>query len=260
MTRGGAVEEPDPLERFMAHGEGDPSAPPEVEEAAEEEEQEADGGGGRASPWWAQESDGKTVTCCLFMEREAEESASASASSRPRDLPARDWRCRLSLLEQELKAVTYSLLKRLKERSLDSLLEAVESRGGLPSECVLLSRACEVRLGGQAAPPQLLLGKLFRWPDLQHPAELKPLCECQSSGLPDGPLVCCNPYHFSRLCGPGKRAPALLQSHPGGGGGGRDLQWGGGRREAGRNPPPHQHTHDHLINASLEFTGDPMQE
>ncbi|NXR07710.1 SMAD6 protein, partial [Semnornis frantzii] len=42
-------------------------------------------------------------------------------------------------------------------------------------------------------------GKLFRWPDLQHPAELKPLCECQSFGVADGPTVCCNPYHFSRL-------------------------------------------------------------
>ncbi|NXV92594.1 SMAD6 protein, partial [Calonectris borealis] len=111
----------------------------------------------------------------------------------------REARSRLLLLEQELKAVTYSLLKRLKERSLDSLLEAVESRGGMPSGCVLVART-EVRLGGQAAPPHLLLGKLFRWPDLQHPAELKPLCECQSFGVADGPTVCCNPYHFSRLC------------------------------------------------------------
>uniref|UniRef100_A0A8C8ADC1 Mothers against decapentaplegic homolog n=1 Tax=Otus sunia TaxID=257818 RepID=A0A8C8ADC1_9STRI len=108
----------------------------------------------------------------------------------------------------ELKAVTYSLLKRLKERSLDSLLEAVESRGGMPSGCVLVART-ELRLGGQAAPPHLLLGKLFRWPDLQHPAELKPLCECQSFGVADGPTVCCNPYHFSRLCGPGEDVSGL---------------------------------------------------
>lgn len=73
----------------------------------------------------------------------------------------------------------------------------------MPSGCVLVART-EVRLGGQAAPPHLLLGKLFRWPDLQHPAELKPLCECQSFGVADGPTVCCNPYHFSRLCGPGE--------------------------------------------------------
>ncbi|KAJ6662899.1 hypothetical protein lerEdw1_011103 [Lerista edwardsae] len=192
VTRGGAVEQPHAAERSMAHGEDDPPAPSEAEQPA------AEGGGAESeSPWRAQESDGQTVTCCLFKDREPD-----GASSRPRELPAWEGRSRLSLLEQELKDVTYSLLKRLKERSLDSLLEAVESRGGMPSGCVLVSRA-EVRLGGQAAPPQLLLGRLFRWPDLQHPAELKPLCECQSFGLPDGPAVCCNPYHFSRLCGPG---------------------------------------------------------
>lgn len=169
-----------------------------------------------ASPRRAQESDGRTVTCCLFKEREADgpQPSPAAVLLDPSSLDGatdggsperrgREARSRLLLLEQELKAVTYSLLKRLKERSLDSLLEAVESRGGMPSGCVLVART-EVRLGGQAAPPHLLLGKLFRWPDLQHPAELKPLCECQSFGAADGPTVCCNPYHFSRLCGPGE--------------------------------------------------------
>nr|XP_028561364.1 mothers against decapentaplegic homolog 6 [Podarcis muralis] len=220
VTGGGAVEEPCALERSMAHGEGDPPAPPEVEEeaaavaaaAAREDAEDggSDGGLERDSPWWAQESDGMTVTCCLFKERDADADA---VSPRPRELPAREGRSRLTLLEQELKAVTYSLLKRLKERSLDSLLEAVESRGGMPSDCVLVSRA-EVRLGGQAAPPHLLLGKLFRWPDLQHPAELKPLCECGSFGLPDGPTVCCNPYHFSRLCGPESPPPPYSRLSP----------------------------------------------
>ena len=57
------------------------------------------------------------------------------------------------------------------------------------------------------APPQLLLGRLFRWPDLQHAVELKPLCGCHSfAAAADGPTVCCNPYHFSRLCGPGEHA------------------------------------------------------
>lgn len=190
MTCGGAIEEPGAPERSMVRGDGDL-----LEEAGEAAAaaQEAEGGGPKEAGWWAQESDGQTVGCCLFKERGVD---GASCS---------EGRSRLALLEQELKAVAYALLKRLKERSLDSLLEAVESRGGMPSGCVLVPRAeMEVRLAGQAAPPQLLLGKLFRWPDLQCPAELKPLCECRSFGLPDGPTVCCNPYHFSRLCGPGK--------------------------------------------------------
>ncbi|XP_041274731.1 LOW QUALITY PROTEIN: mothers against decapentaplegic homolog 6 [Onychostruthus taczanowskii] len=147
--------------------------------------------------------------------REPEERRGAAGEAAPRGDPMaerRGARLRL-LLEQELKAVTYSLLKRLKERSLDSLLEAVESRGGMPGGCVLVART-EVRLGGLAAPPHLLLGKLFRWPDLQHPAELKPLCECQSFGVADGPTVCCNPYHFSRLCGPESPPPPYSRLSP----------------------------------------------
>lgn len=162
-------------------------------------------------PGWLPESDCETVTCCLFSERDA--------TGAPRDAGdplagadleptgggrSREARSRLLLLEQELKTVTYSLLKRLKERSLDTLLEAVESRGGVPGGCVLVPRA-DLRLGGQPAPPQLLLGRLFRWPDLQHAVELKPLCGCHSfAAAADGPTVCCNPYHFSRLCGPGE--------------------------------------------------------
>ncbi|KAG8145231.1 hypothetical protein E2320_013581 [Naja naja] len=209
VTCGGSIEEP---AGSMVRGDGSDLLAEEAEAAAQEAEKEAG--------WWAPESDGQTVGCCLFKERPLD------GASCP------DGRSRLAPLEQELKSVTYSLLKRLKERSLDSLLEAVESRGGLPSACVLVSRAeLEVRLGGQAAPPQLLLGKLFRWPDLQCPAELKPLCECRSFGLPDGPTVCCNPYHFSRLCGSGKAAfPARAR-------GGAGWQGGRGRLEGSLGRP-----------------------
>ncbi|KAM8804746.1 mothers against decapentaplegic homolog 6 [Eudromia elegans] len=168
-------------------------------------------------PWRAREGDGRTVTCCLFTEREpggpAPDGASDDDGGGGGSAERRESRSRLLLLEQELKAVTYALLKRLKERSLDSLLEAVESRGGMPGGCVLVART-ELRLGGQAAPPHLLLGRLFRWPDLQHPAELKPLCECQSFGVADGPTVCCNPYHFSRLCGPESPPPPYSRLSP----------------------------------------------
>lgn len=170
-------------------------------------------------PGWLPESDCETVTCCLFSEREAAGAPRDSGDTQARQSPepeegggprSREARSRLLLLEQELKTVTYSLLKRLKERSLDTLLEAVESRGGVPGGCVLVPRA-DLRLGGQPAPPQLLLGRLFRWPDLQHAVELKPLCGCHSfTAAADGPTVCCNPYHFSRLCGPGERAQGRL--------------------------------------------------
>ncbi|XP_066491547.1 mothers against decapentaplegic homolog 6 [Tiliqua scincoides] len=137
------------------------------------------------------QGDGGTVSCCLFQDREP------GAAAPPREAPP----------EQELQAATLALLKRLKERALDCLLEAVESRGGLPGGCVLAPRGLE-------AAPHLLLGRLFRWPDLQHPAELKPLCGCRSFGLPDGAAGCCNPYHFSRLCGPESPPPPYSRLSP----------------------------------------------
>ncbi|KAM6202212.1 mothers against decapentaplegic homolog 6 [Rhynchocyon petersi] len=172
-------------------------------------------------PGWLPESDCETVTCCVFSERDAagapREAADplAGTALEPAGVGrSREARSRLLLLEQELKTVTYSLLKRLKERSLDTLLEAVESRGGVPGGCVLVPSA-DLRLGGQPAPPQLLLGRLFRWPDLQHAVELKPLCGCHSfTAAADGPTVCCNPYHFSRLCGPESPPPPYSRLSP----------------------------------------------
>ncbi|XP_048812526.1 mothers against decapentaplegic homolog 6 [Lagopus muta] len=173
-----------------------------------------------AQPRRAQEGEGRPVRCCLFAERPGPEPPPPPppppppGGASPPGPGGGEARSRLVLLERELKAVTYALLKRLKERSLHSLLQAVESRGGTPGGCVLVARG-ELRLGGgQAAPPHLLLGKLFRWPDLQHPAELKALCECQSFGAADGPTVCCNPYHFSRLCGPESPPPPYSRLSP----------------------------------------------
>uniref|UniRef100_A0AAQ4RKY2 Mothers against decapentaplegic homolog n=1 Tax=Gasterosteus aculeatus aculeatus TaxID=481459 RepID=A0AAQ4RKY2_GASAC len=172
----------------------------------------------QGSPRCARDRECRTVTCCLFQDRDhseltGPETAQGTAdpgtchfvlrSLRPRDSgsPEAQEAMPRSVLEQELKSATYSLLKRLKERALDTLLEAVESRGGMPSDCVMIPRT-ELRLGGHVASPQLLVCKLYRWSDLQLSAQLKPLCECRSFGALDGPTLCCNPYHYSRLCGP----------------------------------------------------------
>ncbi|MFT7816583.1 mothers against decapentaplegic homolog 6 [Arapaima gigas] len=176
------------------------------------------------SPRSAPENECRTVTCCLFKDREHSDSPGAREpapcqfalrSPGPRDsgLHGGQEAKPRSVLEQELKTATYSFLKRLKEKPLDTLLEAVESKGGMPSGCVMVSRT-EVRMGGLAAPPQLLLCKLYRWADLQHMAQLKPLCECQNFGAPEGPTVCCNPYHYSRLCGPESPPPPYSRLSP----------------------------------------------
>ncbi|XP_003227298.2 LOW QUALITY PROTEIN: mothers against decapentaplegic homolog 6 [Anolis carolinensis] len=122
------------------------------------------------------------------------------------------------LLEPELHAAAYSLLKRLKERALDTLLEAVESRGGMPGACVLLPRASSSPPSSSSPlpPPHLLLSKLFRWPDLQHPGQLRRLCRGEGFGA--GPAgqgpPCCNPFHFARLCGTESPPPPYSRLTP----------------------------------------------
>uniref|UniRef100_G3NN03 Mothers against decapentaplegic homolog n=1 Tax=Gasterosteus aculeatus aculeatus TaxID=481459 RepID=G3NN03_GASAC len=184
----------------------------------------------QGSPRCARDRECRTVTCCLFQDRDhseltGPETAQGTAdpgtchfvlrSLRPRDSgsPEAQEAMPRSVLEQELKSATYSLLKRLKERALDTLLEAVESRGGMPSDCVMIPRT-ELRLGGHVASPQLLVCKLYRWSDLQLSAQLKPLCECRSFGALDGPTLCCNPYHYSRLCGPESPPPPYSRLSP----------------------------------------------
>ncbi|XP_029909177.1 mothers against decapentaplegic homolog 6b isoform X2 [Myripristis murdjan] len=184
----------------------------------------------QGSPCSIQDSECRTVTCCLFKDRDHSELRGPDTaqgtrepgscqfvlrSLGPRDTgsPEAQEAMPRTVLEQELKSATYSLLKRLKEKTLDTLLEAVESRGGMPSDCVMVSRT-ELRLGGHMASPQLLVCKLYRWSDLQHSAQLKPLCECKSFGALDSPTVCCNPYHYSRLCGPESPPPPYSRLSP----------------------------------------------
>ncbi|KAM8792689.1 mothers against decapentaplegic homolog 7-like isoform 2-T2 [Eudromia elegans] len=103
--------------------------------------------------------------------------------------------------EAELKALTHAVLKRLKERQLEGLLRAVESRGAARTPCLLLpAKAAGARLGAHWYPLPLLLCKVFRWPDLRPGAELKRLCACDSYGKAHPELLCCNPHHLSRLC------------------------------------------------------------
>ncbi|CAH2296729.1 mothers against decapentaplegic homolog 7 isoform X2 [Pelobates cultripes] len=103
--------------------------------------------------------------------------------------------------EAELKALTHSVLKRLKERQLEGLLQAVESKGGARSPCLLLpSTKLDPRLAQQPFPLPLLLCKVFRWPDLRHCSQAKRLSCCESYGKNNPELVCCNPHHLSRLC------------------------------------------------------------
>uniref|UniRef100_A0A8C5ES61 Mothers against decapentaplegic homolog n=1 Tax=Gouania willdenowi TaxID=441366 RepID=A0A8C5ES61_GOUWI len=102
--------------------------------------------------------------------------------------------------EAELKALTHSILKKIKEKQLEVLLQAVESKGGARSPCLLLPSKVDTKVGQQSYSLPMLLYKVFRWPDLRHSSELKRLSCCESYGKINPELVCCNPHHMSRLC------------------------------------------------------------
>ncbi|XP_077941759.1 mothers against decapentaplegic homolog 6 isoform X2 [Gasterosteus aculeatus] len=180
------------------------------EEEEEEEQQPEDDRGAMCTPEQrgsrrGQQGDARTVTCCLFGEWDLR-------ARSPYWAPSKDaggaCQCapRHAALEEELASTAHGFLKRLKERSLDTLVKAVETKGGIPSECVMVP-STELRLGAHHIPPQWLVSKVYRWSDLPLSARLKTLGQCQSFGAVDGAKVCCNPYHYSRLCGPDSPPP-----------------------------------------------------
>ena len=103
--------------------------------------------------------------------------------------------------EEETKSAFNSMLKRLKEKQLDILVQSVESNGGESTDCVLLPRP-ELRLGRRVVAPHVLCCQVWRWPDLSDPTELKRLSNCTAAY--EQTSICCNPYHWSRIIIPGK--------------------------------------------------------
>ncbi|NXO25192.1 SMAD6 protein, partial [Cisticola juncidis] len=102
-----------------------------------------------------------------------------------------------------LKPAAHALFKKLKDEELELLVQVVESRGAWESACVLAPRG-DPRGVKQGLPPQVLLCRLFRWPDLHQSHELKHFCYCTGCQGVCGDLavLCCNPHHFSRLAVP----------------------------------------------------------
>ncbi|KAJ6656982.1 hypothetical protein lerEdw1_002983 [Lerista edwardsae] len=109
-----------------------------------------------------------------------------------------------------LKPAAHALFKKLKDKELELLLRAVESRGAGESRCVWV----EPRGAKLGLPASLLLCRLYRWPDLRQPHELKRLSCCKSAGGEGGTVHCCNPHHLSRLAAPETPPPPYCKASP----------------------------------------------
>ncbi|XP_063802716.1 mothers against decapentaplegic homolog 6-like [Pseudophryne corroboree] len=102
-----------------------------------------------------------------------------------------------------LRPAAHQLFMKLKDEQLWRLAEVVESKGRWDCGCVCIP--WEARSGKTAALlPQVLLCKLYRWPDLRSTAELKRLFHCAEycRRSDESTALCCNPYHVSRLAAP----------------------------------------------------------
>ncbi|CAC5365765.1 SMAD6 [Mytilus coruscus] len=97
--------------------------------------------------------------------------------------------------ELEKKSVTQSILKRLKEKQLEMLIQSVESKGEEHSGCVLLPKG-DLRLGRRCVAPHILCLQIWRWSDISGSSELRRMPFCET--VDDDVYVCCNPYHWSR--------------------------------------------------------------
>lgn len=93
--------------------------------------------------------------------------------------------------------VRTQVLKKLKDHQLEMLLVAVESGGADLSDCVLVQQCGD----DNAIEAHVRCCQVWRWPGLRHQNELKRLPMCGSAK--DPVYICCNPYHWSRLCQPG---------------------------------------------------------
>ncbi|TRZ11393.1 hypothetical protein HGM15179_015702 [Zosterops borbonicus] len=128
-------------------------------------------------------------------------------------LVRRLWRQRCAAASPEdgpsaLKPAVHALFKKLKDEELELLVQVVESRGAWESGCVLAPWG-DLQGVKQGLPPQVLLCRLFRWPDLHQSHELKHFCYCAGGQGVCGDLavLCCNPHHFSRLAVPETAPP-----------------------------------------------------
>lgn len=103
----------------------------------------------------------------------------------------------------ELKSITHSILKRLKEKELSTLQRALETHGGLQTTCIFFptyeSLACSRQ---PLVEPQVVLYRVFRLPQVRSSTELKRIpCCSPHNGLDK--KVCINPYHYSAIMNTG---------------------------------------------------------
>ena len=85
-------------------------------------------------------------------------------------------------------------------------LEKALSNPNQLSQCVTLPRGTDgrIQVRHKKGLPHVIYCRIWRWPDLQSPHELKALDCCEYAFGLKKKEVCINPFHYSRVESPGE--------------------------------------------------------
>ena len=96
-----------------------------------------------------------------------------------------------------------SLVKKLKKHEGGSLreLERALSQANPQTHCVTIPRSLDgrIQVSHKKGLPHVIYCRVWRWPDLQSPYELKAIDHCKFSFSKKKDDVCVNPYHYMRV-------------------------------------------------------------
>ena len=104
-------------------------------------------------------------------------------------------------------AIAYLSKKLKKKKGALEELEKALSNPDQPSQCVTLPRGTDgrIQIRHRKGLPHVIYCRVWRWPDLQSPHELKALDCCEYAfALKHLKEVCINPFHYKRVESPGK--------------------------------------------------------
>ncbi|CDQ94274.1 unnamed protein product [Oncorhynchus mykiss] len=94
-----------------------------------------------------------------------------------------------------------SLVKKLKKTGqLDELEKAITTQN-INTKCITIPRSLDGRLqvSHRKGLPHVIYSRLWRWPDLQSPHELRAIELCEYAFHTKKDEVCVNPYHYQRV-------------------------------------------------------------
>eukprot|EP00794_Sanderia_malayensis_P019460 gene19460-21383_t len=93
------------------------------------------------------------------------------------------------------EAFSLFLVKFLTEKELQTLLQSLENKGGIHTDCILIPEEDNLLKLTGLTKANLLFCKILRWPDLKRFSTLKSLIYCKNNDS----RTCGNPYHYSRI-------------------------------------------------------------